>query len=395
MRKIWNTKKRRWKKNSNKNKNIRNELKVVTNFEENKNIDKINNNNINENNTFDDELTNKINSKISKISNEENINLNLKQLNNITQDTDNINALQPSNKSSNNDLNLLLQKEMEIENIQFDNDSILFTDLDLIGLDFEQNNKNKIPKKDGIPPKNNNKKNIVNPLNLCDNKLRQKSTDTNNIKPHKSVDNFNLMSQRINTTYDRDSINICLKKTPTKNKKIIKKTKSNIDFNKSPSINKSKSKSKNKLSHKLSKDNKTIRNLSPFDFNKSLYIKNLFKKNDKINLSRNELSEDIVFNLAEQIKKNREKIKEIKLIKCGITDDGAVILLKALEECPKLNVINLANNSLSDKIVNNVVSLLNKNYCISSCYFTNNNFFVSSKEKIKSYNRNGKIKIFV
>ena len=83
------------------------------------------------------------------------------------------------------------------------------------------------------------------------------------------------------------------------------------------------------------------------------------------------------------------------MIKCGITDDGAVILLKALEECPKLNNINLANNSLSDKIVNNVVSLLNKNYCISSCYFTNNNFSVSSKEKIKSYNRNGKIKIFV
>ena len=125
-------------------------------------------------------------------------------------------------------------------------------------------------------------------------------------------------------------------------------------------------------------------------------MKNLFKKNDKINLSRNDLKEEeVVINLAEQVKKNKEKIKEIKLIKCGIKDDGAVLILKALEGCQKLNVVNLANNFLSDKIVNNIISLLNKNYSITSCYFTNNNFSVGSKEKIKSYNRNGKIKIFV
>ena len=124
-------------------------------------------------------------------------------------------------------------------------------------------------------------------------------------------------------------------------------------------------------------------------------MKNLFKKNDKINLSRNDLSEEVVINLAEQVKKNKEKIKEIKLIKCGIKDEGAILILKALEGCQKLNVVNLANNFLSDKIVNNIISLLNKNYSITSCYFTNNNFSVGSKEKIKSYNRNGKIKIFV
>ena len=124
-------------------------------------------------------------------------------------------------------------------------------------------------------------------------------------------------------------------------------------------------------------------------------MKNLFKKNDKINLSRNDLSEEVVINLAEEVKKNKEKIKEIKLIKCGIKDEGAILILKALEGCPKLNVVNLANNLLSDKIVNNIISLLNKNYSITSCYFTNNNFSVGSKEKIKSYNRNGRIKIFV
>ena len=138
-----------------------------------------------------------------------------------------------------------------------------------------------------------------------------------------------------------------------------------------------------------------MRPLSPFEYNKYSLLKNLLKKSDKINLSRKELSEEVVIGLAEQIKKNKDKVKEIKLIKCGIKDSGAIHLLKAMEVCQKLSSINMANNLLSDKIVNNVINLLNKNYSIMSCYFTNNNFSVISKGKIKSYNRNGKIKIFV
>ena len=71
------------------------------------------------------------------------------------------------------------------------------------------------------------------------------------------------------------------------------------------------------------------------------------------------------------------------MIKCGIKDEGAIQLLKSMEECQKLISINLANNSLTDKIINYIISFLNKNYSISSCYFTNNNFSISSKEKIK------------
>ena len=228
-------------------------------------------------------------------------------------------------------------------------------------------------------------------MNLCDNKLRQKSSDINNLKTRKSLDNYNLISHRNNDTYDRDSFDMTVKKTPLKSKKAIKKTKSNIDFFRTPNTNKSKSKNK----HKISKDKKLLRELSPFGYNKNTFLKTLFKNNDKINLSRNELEEEVVIGLAEQIKKNKDKVKEIKLIKCGIKDDGAVQLLKAMEGCQKLSSINMANNSLSDKIVNNIINLLSKNFSILSCYFTNNNFSVSSKQKIKSYNRNGKIKIFV
>ena len=380
------------KNNSNKSQKLK-ENKEITNFLEKGNF-KITNKNSNNNDEID-EINVKINDKI--ISDENNNILNKKQINNNTQDTDNGVGKQPCDKSNNDKLSLFLQKELEIDNIQFGDDSFLFTDLDSIGFDFE----NKNSKISEIPhQKNNEKIKSINTLNLCKKNLCHKSSDINNLKTRKSLDNYNYISHRNNNAYDRDdkdSFDKCLKKTPTMKKKIIKKTKSNINFNKSPSINKtkSKSKSKNKLSHKLSKDTKSIRSLSPFGNNNSIYLKNLFKKNDKINLSRNDLSEEVVINLAEQVKKNKEKIKEIKLIKCGIKDDGAVLILKALEGCQKLNVVNLANNFLSDKIVNNIISLLNKNYSITSCYFTNNNFSVGSKEKIKSYNRNGKIKIFV
>ena len=379
--------------NSIKN-NIKNiiELKEVTGFQEKE----ISNNFNYINNKYYEE---KINFDINRDENTKDLNQKQLNNNNMTQDTENGNgnSLYTSDKPSDDRANSLLKKEMELENIQFGDDSILFTDLDLIGLDLDSKNqnKNKIPKIMVLPPKNNKKIKSINPLDLGINKLFQKNLDNNDIKHRKSLDNYNLISHRNNTTYDRDSFDTCLKKTLIAKKKILKKTKSNIDFNKNEYINRSKSKSRNRYNHKLSKDTKSIRVFSPFGFNKINNIKNMFKKGDKINLSRNELNEDLIINLAEQIRKNKEKVKEIKLIKCGISDEGAIHLLKTMEGCSKLISVNLANNSLSDKIVNNVVNFLNKNYTVSSCYFTNNNFSVSSKEKIKSYNRNGKIKIFV
>ena len=129
--------------------------------------------------------------------------------------------------------------------------------------------------------------------------------------------------------------------------------------------------------------------------NKRISFKNKNKKVDKINLSRNNLNDEAIISLVQQIKNSKDKLKEIKLIKCGINNDGAALLLKALEHCVKLNFINFANNSLNDKIMDNIINLLKKNNSITSCYFTNNNFTSGTKEIIKSYSRNGKVKIFI
>ena len=307
--------------------------------------------------------------------------------NSLTDDSDN-GLIVPNEKSANE---LFLQKEMEIENIEFGDDSFLFTDLDLIGLNFDSK------KKSNNLHVNNKKLQKPGNINTLDlnsniNNIKVNKCKMTHVKNTKSTD---LLSFRNNISYDRDSVDISIKKTPENKKKTIKKTKSHINLNKTPSINKKKL--KNKLgSNKTfnTNDTKTTRSLSPFTTKKSV-SKAKLKKLDKINLSRNDLNEEDILSLIHQIKYNKDRLKEIKLIKCGINNDGAIGLLKAMENCDKLNFVNLANNSLNDKIVNNIINFLKKSSTISSCYFSNNSFTTGAKEIIKSYNRNGKIKIFI
>ena len=336
---------------------------------------------------FSENVDNKVNNK------------NKEKNNSLTDDSDNGNGngngkqcLEKSVSES------FLRKEMEIENIQFGDDSFLFTDLDLIGLNFESKNKNNNlngNNKKGQKMININTLDIDNNNDNVTNNLKVKKIKFGHVKNIKSSD---LTSYRNNITYDRDSLNISIKKTPENKKKTIKKTKSHINMNKTPISNKSKIKNKlgsNKMYNTNTTDKKSNHSLSPFNSTKRLLFKNKLRKTDKINLSRNNLNEEAILSLAQQIKNSKEKLKEIKLIKCGINNEGATLLLKALESCVKLNFVNLANNSLDDKIVNNIINFLKKNNSVTSCYFTNNNFTTGSKEVIKSYNRNGKIKIFI
>ena len=308
--------------------------------------------------------------------------------NSLTDDSDN--GLLIQNEKFVNES--FLKKEMEIENIEFGDDSFLFTDLDLIGLNFDSKKKNSNLKgnnKKMKKPENINNLDINNNIN----NIKVNKCKMGHVKNTKSTD---LLLYRNNISYDRDSVDINIKKTPEKKKKTIKKTKSHINLNKTPSISKKKFKNKlgsNKTYNNI--DTKTTRSLSPFNNKQQPFLKAKLKKIDKINLSRNDLTEEDIQSLIHQIKNNKDRLKEIKLIKCGINNEGAISLLKAMENCVKLNFVNLANNSLNDKIVNNIINLLKKSNTISSCYFSNNNFTTGAKEIIKSYNRNGKIKIFI
>jgi hypothetical protein len=79
------------------------------------------------------------------------------------------------------------------------------------------------------------------------------------------------------------------------------------------------------------------------------------------------------------------------LTKTGITDEGAIIIFKALEKNTVVSNLNIAKNYLTDNCLDAVVSLLKTNKNLKTIYFTNNQFTTGAKEKIKSYAKNNKI----
>jgi hypothetical protein len=192
--------------------------------------------------------------------------------NSLTDDSDN--GLLIQNEKFVNES--FLKKEMEIENIEFGDDSFLFTDVDLIGLNFDSKKKNSNLKgnnKKMKKPENINNLDINNNIN----NIKVNKCKMGHVKNTKSTD---LLLYRNNISYDRDSVDINIKKTPEKKKKTIKKTKSHINLNKTPSISKKKFKNKlgsNKTYNNI--DTKTTRSLSPFNNKQQPFLKAKLKKN--------------------------------------------------------------------------------------------------------------------
>ena len=173
-----------------------------------------------------------------------------------------------------------------------------------------------------------------------------------------------------------------------------KKTKSTIlDFECLPLNNLDQA--KNKKNKKLTPPN-TSRTKTP-EKDKIMFIKNQFKK-EQVNLSRYDIGDEGAKIVAEYIANSKIKIKELKLTKCNITDVGASYIFKALESCNSIVSFNIGGNLLSNKSVDAITNMLQKNTSIKTVYFTNNDFTLQMKEKIKSYNgSNGLkgIKIFI
>jgi len=131
-------------------------------------------------------------------------------------------------------------------------------------------------------------------------------------------------------------------------------------------------------------------------------IKNQIK-NDVINFSRIDIGDDGAGLLINFLKdKNNAKFKEIKFVKCGLTDDGVIALVESFQSLGlKISTLNFSNNGLTDKCGNCVINLLknNVNGSLKTLYLSNNNFSFPMKEKIKSYAKtvkgNGAVKIFI
>jgi Ran GTPase-activating protein (RanGAP) involved in mRNA processing and transport len=106
------------------------------------------------------------------------------------------------------------------------------------------------------------------------------------------------------------------------------------------------------------------------------------------------IGDDAAKIVAENIAHKNCKVKELKLTKSSLTDEGASIILKALENNSSIHSINLAKNSITDKFIDVLINCLKINKTIKTLYFINNHFTANCKEKIKSSFKNN-IKIFI
>ena len=91
--------------------------------------------------------------------------------------------------------------------------------------------------------------------------------------------------------------------------------------------------------------------------------------------------------IADLLSQKNCKVKELKLTKTNLTDEGAIIIFKALENNNCVNNLNIAKNYISDKCIDCILNFFKTNKTVKTIYFTNNNFSTSSKEKLKSYNK--------
>lgn len=77
------------------------------------------------------------------------------------------------------------------------------------------------------------------------------------------------------------------------------------------------------------------------------------------------------------------KLKEIRLIKCNIADEGFAILAGCVDKTGSIQVLNLKGNKIKDKSVKNILNIIKKNKTLKHLVLTQNLFTQTKKENIK------------
>jgi len=115
-----------------------------------------------------------------------------------------------------------------------------------------------------------------------------------------------------------------------------------------------------------------------------VFIKNQLK-NDLAILNCNDIGDAGCIIIAESISSKSCKVKELRVSKCNINDEGARLLFKALESNNSISILNLSKNYISEKAFENMNICFKINKTLKSIVLNNNKF---TKEKAKNYLKN-------
>ena len=281
--------------------------------------------------------------------------------------------------------------------------------------------------------KNNSKKTLVrtNSLESLKNKQKNikqsliKTSDNNDIKKEKSkaLNNLNSLKESINSFCFGDDINDLIDDENLINWDINDTNALNDDYLLTPNSLKDNNTQANSTSNFTDDDfinesfisnvemlGLTDTNLSQKKLTKDIivFIKNKLKS-DSINCSGYEIGDEGVKKLLEFIiknnleqkistsnKKGNIKYKELKLSRCGITNDALVYIKSLMEVCKNsIMHLNLSRNNIDSNGVNMICSIIQKNPQLRDLKLSKNDINQNGKEVIEEFIRknNSNIKL--
>ncbi len=86
---------------------------------------------------------------------------------------------------------------------------------------------------------------------------------------------------------------------------------------------------------------------------------------------------------SNMIENENYKLKEIKLIKCNINDEGFNILCNCFDKNGSIQTLNLKGNKIKDKSVKNIIHLIKSNKTLKNLILSQNLFSQAKKENLK------------
>lgn len=125
-----------------------------------------------------------------------------------------------------------------------------------------------------------------------------------------------------------------------------------------------------------------------------------FMKKNTLNEEKEKIQMRKSINFSESQKANENfnpKIKELRLTKCNLTDEGFSMLANCFEKNGSIQVLNLKGNKLKDKSLKNILNLIKNNKGLKQLIISQNLMTPDKREHIrinaKIYNPNIKIEV--
>ena len=280
----------------------------------------------------------------------------------------------------------------------------------------------------------NNSKNIVrtnsseslkNKENNITHKLRKKTEDNSNEEISKKSNNLNSLKESINSFCFGDDINELIDDENLISWDVNNKNTLNDDYLLTPNSLNDKNTQANSISNNTDDDfinesfisNVDALGLTDTKFSQKkltkdiiVFIKNKLKS-DCVDCSGYEIGDEGIKKLLEFIiKRNLEqkvnnqnkrgnfKYKELKLSRCGITNDALIYIKSIMEVCKNTIMhLNLSRNNIDTNGINMLCSIIQKNPQLKDLKLSKNNINENGKkiieEFIKKNNSNLKLEI--